>query len=78
MEERVRVEPQDDGTWKVFLLFADDESVVKGGTIMVDGQEQTFSDNLVTFIVTPGQQVQYTVQDIFNNQTQDEVVLRLE
>lgn len=77
LEDRIKVEKQADGKLKIYLLFSDAESVVKWWSIFVDGAETTFKDNLVSFVIVPGQKITYSVEDIYGNKKTDELILKL-
>lgn len=77
LEDKIKIEKQPDGKLKVYLLFSDAESVVKGGSIFIDGVETSFKDNLASFIIVPGQKITYSVEDIYGNKKSDELILKL-
>jgi hypothetical protein len=53
MDTKVQIEQQADGTYKIALLFADESSLVKEGSITQNNTPlQTFNGNVVQFTVT--------------------------
>lgn len=76
IKDKLKIDKQENGTWKIYFLFADDESVVKWGTIAFDNEMVNFDGNLATITVNPETvtSIKYSVSDIYTN-TQTETLL---
>jgi len=70
LKDKIRAEKQENGDYKIYILFADDESVVKGGSVSAGGQVTNFDGNLTMVTVNPvgTPSISYTIRDIYNNE----------
>lgn len=77
LTDTLAVRPRSDGRYDVIMLFVDDLSAIKGGTIsMTDGtQIHTFNGNATTYQIQIPQTLTYKVEDAYGNIVQNSIDL---